>query len=94
MYATFQGDDSSSDEIVSTSERVARLLQSCFDCKEEDIGLAGNISIKTGSKKRRLVETASVSSEFYTISSGATSRCKPIRKKGPPKERCEPRISS
>ena len=61
---------------------MARVLQSRFDRKEEDTGPAGDISIKTWSRRWWLVEIASDSFESYTFSSGATSQCRPVRGRG------------
>lgn len=82
MYATSHGDDSSDDETASASEWVAQVLQSRFDCEEEDIGPTGDISIETCSKRWRLVKMASVSFVSYTVSNGASSRRKPARGRG------------
>ena len=39
IYATSYGDDSSDEEIASTGEQVAQVLQSHFDCGGDDPGL-------------------------------------------------------
>ena len=82
MYATSHGDDSSDDETASAGERVARFLQSRFNRREEDIGLTGDISIETHSRRRRSVEMANVSFESHIVSSRASSRCRPARGRG------------
>ncbi|KAK7839667.1 ribulose bisphosphate carboxylase large chain [Quercus suber] len=82
MYATSHGDNSSNDETASASEQVARVLQSRFNCGEEDTRPVGGISIETWSKKWCSVEMASVSYESRTISRGAYSRRKPARGRG------------
>ena len=73
MYAMSHGDDSSNDETALAGEWVARVLQSRFDRGEDDVGLAGNISIETHSCWQRSVKTASISSKSYNVSSGASS---------------------
>ena len=45
MYMTSQGGDSSYDETASAGEWVARVLESCFNRGEEDIGPDDGISI-------------------------------------------------
>ena len=77
MYATSYGDDSSDDETTSASKRVARVLQSHFDCEDVDTRPIGSISMVTSSRRRHLVEMASVSSKSHTISSVAPLQCKP-----------------
>lgn len=61
MYATSYGDNSSDDKITSASVRVARVLQSHFDRRGDDI------------------RPGNVSSESHIVSSGASSRHRPIR---------------
>ena len=93
MYAISHGDDSSDDKTALAGEWVARVLQSRFDRGEEDVGFAGSISIETHSSRRRSVKTASISSKSYNVSSGASSWRRPTKGRGPPEERCKPRIS-
>ena len=61
---------------------MAWVLQSQFDCGEEDAGLAGDISIETRSRRRRFFKMASVSFESRTVSSETTSWHRPVRRRG------------
>ena len=67
-------DSSSNDETTSAGEQVARVLQSCFDRRDNDTRLASGISTETHSRRSRLVEMASISSESLIVSSGASGR--------------------
>ena len=45
------GDDSFNDETASAGEQLARVLQSRFNCGEEDTGPVGSISIEMRSRR-------------------------------------------
>ena len=68
ILATSHGDSSSDDKTTLANERVARVLQSRFEHRDDDTKPAS---------RRRLVEIANVSSKSHTVSSGASSRCRP-----------------
>ena len=71
------GDDSSDDETISAGEQAARVLQSHFDCGEDDLRLVGGIPTKTQSRRWRSIEMASISTKSRTVSSGASSQHMP-----------------
>ena len=76
MYAISHMDDSSDDE------HVAQVLQSHFNCVDDDPRPISSIPMETWFRRRCSVERASVSSELCTISSGASSQRRPTRGKG------------
>ena len=94
MYATSLGNSSFDDKTASVGEHVARVSQSHFGCGGNDPRPTGGISMETRSKRRCSIEIASASSKSYTVSSGATSQCRPVRGRGPPEERSEMMTSS
>ena len=67
------GDDSSDDETISAGEQAARVLQSHFDCGENDLRLVGGIPTKTQFRRWRSIEMASISTKSHTVSSEASS---------------------
>ena len=73
VCTTYHGDNSSDDEITLTCEQAAWVLQSHFDCGGDDLRPTSGIPMETLSKRRRLVEMASVSSKSHTVSSRASS---------------------
>ena len=87
IYAKSHGDASFNEETVSAGEQAARVLHSHFDYRGDDIRPTGGIPMKTKFRKRRSVETVSVSSKSRTISSRASSRCKPATRRGILEER-------
>ena len=57
-------------------------MESHFDHGGDDSRLAGGILIETQSRRRHSIETANVSFESRTISSGASSRCRSATGRG------------
>ena len=81
VYATSHREDSSNNETIFVGEQAARVLWSHFDCKGNDFRPIGSIPMESRSRRRHSIETASISSESRTISSGASSWCKPAAKR-------------
>ena len=82
VYAKSHGDSSSDDETVSASDQAARVLQSHFDRGGDDIRPTGGIPMETRSRRWRLADTVSASSESCTISTGTSSWRRPVMKRG------------
>ena len=61
IYATSHGDASSDDEIILASEQTAWVQQSHFESRGDDPRPTGSIPIETRSRRRRSIETASIS---------------------------------
>ena len=86
IYATSHGDDSSNNETIFDGEQAARVLQSHFDYEGDDLKPTNDIPMETQSRRRHLIETASISSKSRTISSGASSWCRPAAGRGASEE--------
>lgn len=56
IYAMSHRDSSSDDEIVSASDRMARVLQSHFDHEGNDIRPIGRIPMESRSRRQRSTE--------------------------------------